>query len=136
MASTNPHLLDFDLETLRQLGNGAVFNQIMRLIEQCVDDCQRRPGEKRPRKVMIQLNISPKSHDEAGIDEDTVRKVADGIELMVTADNKLPNRKSMSFDCGIGPGNKILFNPYNPVNHRQLPLPVVLDQKQAAAGDK
>ena len=138
MASTNPHLLDFDLETIRQLGNGAVFNQIMRLLQQCVDDCEKRPGEKRPRKVMVAIEISPKSHNEAGIDEDTVRLVVDGLELVIKCDNKLPNRKSMSFDCGIGPGGKILFNPYNPVNHRQLPLPVVIDQrgdgKTAAAG--
>ena len=129
MASTNPHLLDFDLETLRQLGNGAVFNQIMRLIQQCVDDCEKRPGEKRARKVMICLELSPKSHEEPGIEEDSVRQIADGLDLVIKCDNKLPNRKSMSFDCGIGPGGKILFNPYNPINHRQLPLHNVIDQK-------
>lgn len=135
---TNPHLLDFDLETLRRLGNGAVFTQIMRLLDQCVDDCQKRPAEKRPRKVMIQIELAPKYHEEPGIDEDTTRNVVDGLDLVIKCDNKLPNRKSMSFDCGIGPGNKILFNPYNPVNHRQMPLPIVLDQKpdgkEAAAG--
>lgn len=129
-----PYLLEFDLETLRQLGGGAVFNQIARLIQQCVDDCEKRPGEKRARKVMINLELSPKSHEEPGIEEDSVRLLADGIDLVIKCDNKLPNRKSMSFDCGIAKGGKLLFNPHNPINHRQMPLPIVIDQKSRAAG--
>lgn len=135
MSNSAPHLVDFDLETLRQLGNGMVFNQVMRLIQQCVEDCSARPLEKRPRKVLIVINLTPKTHDEPGIDEDTVRQIADGIGMVIQCDNKLPNRKSMSFDCGIGKGGKILFNPHNPVNHRQMPLPIVLDQKSQSAGE-
>lgn len=134
----NPHLLDFDLETLKHLGNGAVFAQIMRLIQQCVEDCEKRPKDDRAREVKIVLKLQPKTREEEGIDEEIVRHIADGIALTILCDNKLPNRKSMSFDCGIGPGGKILFNPYNPTNHRQLPLPVVIDQqrdgKTAGAG--
>lgn len=130
MATNNPHLLDFDLETMRELGGGAPFRQIMRLVEQCVKDCEDRPREARPRKVMICLEITPKTSEQPdSIDEDSFKVVADGLGLKILCDNKLPNRKSMSFDCGIAPGNKILFNPYNPTNHRQLPLPVVVDQK-------
>lgn len=134
MPENKPHLLDFDLETLRLLGNGVPYKQIMRLITQCVDDCAARPSEARPRKVLIQINLCPKCHNEAGPDEDTVRNVIDGLDLTIQCDSKLPNRKSMSFDCGIGPGSKILFNPDNPVNHRQIPLPLILDQKSESAG--
>lgn len=138
MPKEHPFLLDFDLETIKQLGGGAVFLQVARLLEQAVADCQARPKEKRPRKVSILINVTPKTRDEDGIDEEMTRTIADGLGLEIQCDMKLPNRKSMQFDCGIGPGNKILFNPYNSTNFRQPPLPIIVDQqrdgKEAAAG--
>lgn len=117
-------LLEFDLNTLKELGNGAAYKQIMRLLQNCVEDCERRPSEKRKRSVVIKIHMTPKVREEEGDDEQR-RVIADGLGLEIECDSKLPNRKTMQYDAGIGEGGRILFNPYCPHNHRQRHFPVL-----------
>lgn len=137
MAETgNPHLLDFDLETLKHINGSMAFQQIQRLIDICVDDCRRRPGAKKARKVIIVLKIRPKTRREQDpIDGEIVRTILDGCGLGIESDYKIPKREMDEVDCGVSPQGRLLFNPGSPDNHRQIPLPMVLDQKSVAAGE-
>lgn len=122
------NLIELNLSTLQQLQGGAVFQQAQRLIQQAVADCENRVSEKRPRKVVIQLEVEPVTRLEQ-IDEEHTRRVLDGVKLRLQMDVKCPTRKTIEFDCGVGEGHALLFNPENPHNHRQAALPMTFDSE-------
>lgn len=95
-------------------------------MQQAIKDCENRPSEKKARKVIAVLDIVPKTRVEQ-IDETHSRIVIDGLALSVNMDVKCPVRKTIEFDCGLGDGHKLLFNPHNAHNHRQAPLPLVVE---------
>jgi len=120
------NLVELNLATLQQLQDGAVFQQAQKLIQQAVADCESRLGEKRPRKVVIQLEIEPVT-SLIDIDEEHTKRILDGVKLRLQMDIKCPTRKTIKFDCGVGEGHALLFNPDNPHNHRQAGLPLTFD---------
>lgn len=126
------NLVELDLNTLHQLQGGAIFEQVQKLIKQAVADCENRPAEDRARKVTIQLEMKPVTRIE-DIDETHRRLVLDGLKLSLQMDVKCPTRKTIEFDCGVGDGHALLFNPDSPHNHRQAPLPLTLDAPDTVA---
>lgn len=120
------NLVELDLNTLHQLQDGAIFEQVQKLIKQAVADCENRPGEERARKVTLQLELKPVTEYEE-IDDTHTRKVLSGLKLSLQMDVKCPTRKTIEFDCGVGEGHALLFNPDSPHNHRQAALPLTLD---------
>lgn len=120
------NLVELNLATIEQLQDGAIFQQVQKLIAQAVTDCENRISEKRPRKIVLQLEIEPMTRSEE-IDETHSRRVLDGVKLRLQMDIKCPTRKTIEFDCGVGDGHVLLFNPDNPHNHRQAPLPFTVE---------
>jgi hypothetical protein len=120
------NLVELNLDTLGQLMDGQILAQFERLLEQAIADCEKRPNEAKSRKVIAILNITPKTRVEQ-IDDTHTRTVLDGLGLTLDMDVKVPARKTIEFDCGVGIGHKLLFNPHNAHNHRQQPLPLVLE---------
>lgn len=120
------NLVELNLETIKELQQGAVFQQVQKLIASAVADCESRVGEKRPRKVVIQLEIEPVTRLEE-IDDEHTRRVLDGVKLRLQMDLKCPTRKTIEFDCGVGDNHALLFNPENPHNHRQAGLPLTFE---------
>ena len=124
------NLIELDLTTLKELQGGAVFQQVQKLIAAAVADCENRPGEDRPRKVVIQLEMKPVTRFEE-IDENHTKRVLDGIKLSLQMDVKCPTRKTIEFDCGVGENHALTFNPDSPHNHRQAGLPFVIEGNAA-----
>ena len=124
------NLVELNLATLQQLQNGDVFRQAQKLIQQAVADCESRLAEKRPRKVVIQLEIEPVT-SLIEVDDEHTKRVLDGVKLRLQMDIKCPTRKTMEFDCGVGDGHALLFNPDNPHNHRQAALPLTFEGEVA-----
>lgn len=122
----NINLVELDLASLQQLQGGQVFNQVSKLIASAVADCENRPAEERERVIVLKLSIRPESSVQE-IDENTTRRVIDSLKLKLDMDLKCPTRRTIEFDCGLGEDHKLLFNPHSPHNHRQQPLPLVLD---------
>jgi hypothetical protein len=118
------NLVELDLASLQKLGGGAAFAQITRLLEEAVEDMDRRPQEKRARVIDIKLHLKPKTRLES-LDENTHRTVLDGVNLAIEMDLRRPKRKTLEYDLGVSDGNKIFFNPDDAFNHRQAPLPFV-----------
>jgi len=120
------NLVELNLSTIQQLQEGAVFQQVQKLIAAAVADCENRPNEERARKVSIQLEILPVSRLEE-IDDAHTRRVLDGVKLRLQMDVKCPTRKTIEFDCGVGENHALMFNPESPHNHRQAGLPLTFD---------
>lgn len=124
------NLVELNLATIQQLQEGAIFQQVQRLIAGAVADCENRPAEERARKVSIQLEILPVSRLEE-IDDTHTRRVLDGVKLRLQMDVKCPTRKTIEFDCGVGENHALLFNPDSPHNHRQAGLPLTFENEPA-----
>src|SRR5690349_19047350 len=120
------NLIELNLATIQQLQDGAVFQQAQKLIQAAVADCESRISEKRPRKIVLQLEIEPVTRLE-DIDEEHTRRVLDGVKLRIQMDIKCPTRKTIEFDCGVGENHSLLFNPDNAHNHRQAGLPLTFE---------
>lgn len=120
------NLVELNLETIKELQGGAVFQQVQKLIAAAVADCESRIGEKRPRKVVIQLEIEPVTRVDQ-INDEHFQNVLDGVKLRLQMDLKCPTRKTIEFDCGVGDNHSLMFNPENPHNHRQAGLPFTIE---------
>lgn len=120
------NLVELNLETIRDLQDGAIFQQVQKLIASAVADCEARPGEERSRKINIQLELKPVAAVRDLDDKHSVR-VLDGVKLYIHMDLKCPTRKSAEIDCGVGEGHALLFNPESIYNHRQALLPGTID---------
>lgn len=118
-------VLKLDMETLKQLGGGAAFLQIQKLLEQAVFDIKSRPGDKRARKVVLALELTPKTHNETSEDGLSKQLHLDGVSTKLHMDVKLPPRRTIEFDMGVSDNNELLFNPYCPANWRQSTLPTL-----------
>lgn len=118
------NLHELTLENLAKLQDGAAVAQLMQLIEQAVRDVENRPGDKRARKVILQLEISPKAQ---WIDDpaDENRKIIHlhGAGLTIKMDARLPSRHTIQYDCGVNEHHRLVFNPDSPQAHLQPTLP-------------
>ncbi len=116
-------LSEFSLENLALLDDGLVVRQVALLIRSAVADIKSRPGEKRPRKIQIQVELTPKTVREEDEDGQRVHTLLTGVAMKVGLDCKLPNRKTLEYDLGVaGSQDRLLFNPNSPYDHRQKTL--------------
>ena len=110
------------LESLAELDNGIAVKQFLRLLEQAQADIKSRPGEKRPRKIQIQLSLTPKTVIERDDELGTTETILTGCALGIFLDVKLPNRRTLEYDLGVGVDGALFFNPNSPFDHRQPTL--------------
>lgn len=122
------NLVELDLSTIQQLQGGAVFKQVQKLIAMAVSDCESRITDRRPRKILLCLEVSPKTRVEM-IDDTHSETVLDGLKLRLKKDVKFPTRETIEFDCAVGENHALLFNPDSPHNHRQVGLPLTFESE-------
>lgn len=114
-------LEELNFQTLDLLDDGVAVKQCMKLIQQALADIKSRPGEKRPRKVMLQLNLTPKVLTEVDEDAGRIERILTGVGLEIKMDVRLPNRGTLTYDMGIN-GDRLVFNRNSPFDHRQPTL--------------
>lgn len=117
------NLNELNLANLGLLDDGVVVRQVMLLIQNAVADIKSRPGERRARKVQIQLELTPKTVREQDEDGKRVFTLLTGVALKVGLDVKLPNRRTLEYDLGVSTNSdRLLFNENSPFDHRQRTL--------------
>ena len=101
------------VETLDKVDFGKAAMAFQRHLARAVHDCTDRPGDKRVRKITLQLNIHPVAEiNGTQIDCDSIRGT-----LKVTS--TIPDHETNVVDFGIDGNGNLLFNPDSPGNHRQ-----------------
>jgi hypothetical protein len=94
------------LDSLMELDGGRAAMAFQHELEKIVQDLDDRPGDKSPRKVMIQLSIIP---------EITESGAAVTSEVAFRVKSSVPDRKTTSYRMKIDPVGKCLtFNPHAP----------------------
>lgn len=127
------NLIEFDLASLAELGDGHAFRQVQILLAQAVLDCRSRPLEKGARKMTVQFELAPRVRQEDYGEQGQTRTVLDGITLKIKMDVRCPARQTLDYDCGVTEKNQLVFNPQDAYNHRAVTLPED-DEEAAVAG--
>lgn len=134
-------LLILELSSVGQILDGTVGATFNKLIGQAVADLKARMTDKKPRKLAVEIALTPKIT--AHFDEITKTTHTElvGVAVKISFDLKVPKRHTIEVDCGIDHKNQLLHNLHAPFNHQQQtlladddPATVSFDRKTAAAG--
>lgn len=102
------------LDSLKELDMGKVQMAFNHELTRTVKDCVDRPGDTNPRKVAIELSLTPQ------IDKDTGQ--CEGVHGEFKVRSKTPDRVSKVYDFGLNKKGQLYFNAESPENHRQYGL--------------
>jgi len=102
-----------EASTLHNLDRGVVAAGLDRAILQAARDCLDRPGDKRPRKITLQLNLKPIAHT----DNNSI--TCEGATGSAVIRTRLPDYESQSLDFGVKQNGSLIFSEFSPHNHRQ-----------------
>lgn len=94
-------LQELTLESLAKMDGGRLGLAFQQALKRVVQDCDDRPGEKKPRSVTIHLAAIPI------LDEDGL---ADNCKIQFQIADSVPKRRSKVYDMSLRKGGHLLFN--------------------------
>ena len=109
-------LMRLSLESIKQLDGGAAMETFQTAVQRAVKDCIDRPGDKRARKVILQLAITPVST----VTGNTID--CDGAKGLFQCKVKIPDWETREVDFGVQNSGDLIFNPDSPRDHKQMTL--------------
>lgn len=104
------NLQKFDLAALADIDGGRIALAFEQALRRCAQDCDDRPGEKKPRTLTLQLSVKPVI-DQDGMCED--------CDVVVTVADNVPKRKSKSYNCSLRKGGHLAYHPDSLDDHEQ-----------------
>lgn len=108
-------LKQLSLAELARIDDGrieAAFNQAVR---RAAADCDDRPGDDRPRKIMLEIAFVPVVTEEG---------ICDSVKSQMQIKETIPTRKSRTYDFGLRKGGLFVYQPMALDNHRQSTIPM------------
>jgi hypothetical protein len=106
----------FSLSKLSDLDGGRAIETFQNALKVAVKDCLDRPGDKRPRKVVLQMTLKPVARiDGATID-------CDGADANFQCKTMLPHYETPNVNFGVQQSGDLIFNPDSPRDHKQTTL--------------
>ena len=85
----------FSLASLATFDNGRISANFDQLLDAAIRDCQDRPNDDKPRKLLIQLEISPVSDVENG------QVICSGVNGAFQLKSTVPTRKTNVYSFGM-----------------------------------
>jgi hypothetical protein len=104
------------LESIKELDGGAAMHTFQDAVQRAVKDCIERPGDKRARKVVLQLALVPVPM----ITGNTID--CDGAKGAFQCKVKIPDWETREVDFGVQNSGDLIFNPDSPRDHRQMTM--------------
>jgi len=83
--------VELSLTSLEELDDGRVSKAFQHELKRAVQDCIDRPGDKKPRKVVLELELVPVVNTENGLLE------CEGADGEFTIKSKVPTRRSKKY---------------------------------------
>ena len=107
-------LLRLTLQSLKDLDMGSIDVAFRTHLERVVKDCLDRPGDKRSRKVVIELIAVP-------IPVPVIQNIidCDGVSATIKVKSMLPDYESRTLDFGVRSDGSLVFREHSPTDHRQ-----------------
>lgn len=104
------------LDTIQHLDMGKAALTFDDCLHRGVRDCIERPGDKRPRKVEMQLTLTP-------LTEIHGKSIScEGAKGVFVIRVTVPNYQTGEVDFGVRNTGALIFSPENPHDHRQTSL--------------
>lgn len=100
----------FTLKALAELDHGKVAEQVETALKAAGQDCVERPGEKRVRKVTLQIEMVPFA-DERGFLE--------RVKTTFQVKQSLPTRTTNFYDCDARKTGQLVFNDLYPNDSKE-----------------
>jgi hypothetical protein len=119
----------FNLESLKDLKNGEALVTFQTAVQRAVKDCIDRPGDKRARKVILQMTLKPVPQ----ITGNTID--CDGAKGTFQCRVRIPDWETQEVDFGVQQSGDLLYNPDSPNDHRQRTLVDGEDDKDDSDDD-
>jgi hypothetical protein len=104
------------LESIKELDGGAALETFQTAVRRAVQDCIDRPGDRRARKVNLQLSLVPVPV----IEGNTID--CDGAKGIFQCRVKIPDWETREVDFGVQNSGDLIFNPDSPRDHRQMTM--------------
>lgn len=104
------------LESVGALAGGEAMEMFQKLVRRAVLDCMDRPGDKRVRKITLQLDLVPVPV----ITGNTID--CDSCNGTFQARCKIPDHATRQVNFGVQNSGDLIFNPDCPENHRQATM--------------
>lgn len=101
------------LKTMEEVDYGKAMLAFQQALKRAVLDCIDRPGDKRARKITLQLNLTPV----AEINGNTID--CESAKGTFQVRFKPPDYETTAVDFGVRNNGELVFNPNSPDNHRQ-----------------
>ncbi len=106
----------FSLNNLPDLDGGRALETFQNSLRVAVKDCMDRPGDKRVRKVVLQMTLTPVARiDGTSID-------CDGADANFQVKTMLPHYETQPVNFGVQQSGDLIFNPDSPRDHKQTTL--------------
>jgi len=109
-------LMFLDLATLKDLDGGKPAIAFRRAVEDATKDCQDRPTETRPRKIVLELELEPVANEDPEF-EGTFRAV--GVTGHFKIKSTIPNRQTRPYSFGLDKQGRLFFSQESPQNVNQ-----------------
>lgn len=106
-------LKQLSLAEIAKIDEGRIAAAFDQALKRAAQDCDDRPGDDRPRKIMIEIAIAPVT-DQSGI--------CDSVKSQIQIKDTIPTRKSRVYDFGLRKGGLFTYQPMALDNHRQSTL--------------
>lgn len=101
------------LKNLSNLDFGKIDVALQKQLERCTEDCLDRPGDDRPRTVLLRIDLTP---------EKTATNDPDHVNMEMQITSKLPTHRSKLFQLKPqkrGSGTVLLFDDESPDDFEQ-----------------
>ena len=112
-------LIYMDLATLKDLDNGKAAIAFRRAVEDAVRDCQSRPLEERPRKIALELCLTPVAGEDPEF-ENTMR--CEGVTGEFKIKTTVPNQQTKPYSFGLDRQGRLFFSENSPTNVNQATI--------------
>lgn len=101
------------LENLQHIADGSVSMAFQRHIARAVEDCEDRPGDKKSRKVTLELEIVPVQLQDGSVTE---------VSMEAKVKSSVPAHVSRPIECKVKQGGKAVFNDLSQDNPNQMTI--------------
>lgn len=107
------HLRELTLPDLAAMDNERIGTAVAQALNRAADDIYDRPGESKPRKVVLEVLLVPECTEDGE---------CDNVKMQAQVKDTIPARKSRVYDLGVRRRNgttKLMYSDAAPDNHLQ-----------------
>jgi hypothetical protein len=109
-------LVPMDLSSLDKLDDGRVAKAFLHDLNRIVQDCYDRPGDKKPRSIVLEFAVVPVASTENGQLE------CESVEGQFRVKSKVPERRSKTYSFKGNTKGHLAFSVDSPDNVNQTTM--------------